>query len=318
MHLWFHRTAAACAMLALLCSPVRALTFLSVGSGELDGGYYRVVRAICDAANAAFRSELRCSAEPTPGSIYNLIALSQGDLDLALVQSDWLVHARRGTSVFARHGPDARLRTVLPLYPEAVTLIVRRDAAIAGFGEIAGRRVDLGHPASGRRATMERLMEEYGLKSQDLGATCELQPAAALSALCAGAIDALVLVAGHPNARLGEVLDRCDAVIVPIVGPEAERLLAADEGFVPVVLEAYLYPAQPEAVETIAVRATLVARDTMPDEPVRRIVEVIATQAARLGEREALLKGLDPARLARDAPVAPLHPAAASVLGLTP
>src|SRR5262245_50930544 len=75
------------------------LQFLSVGSGNLDGGYFTATRAICEVLNRAERGRLRCSPESTPGSLYNLVALENGQIDFALVQSDLHKHAFNGTSI---------------------------------------------------------------------------------------------------------------------------------------------------------------------------------------------------------------------------
>ena len=90
-------------------SPVSAagggLAFVSVGAGEVSGGYFAAVRAICERVNLVDRASLRCSPESTAGSIYNLFALRDGQLDIAMAQSDWHRHAWDGTAAFAARGP---------------------------------------------------------------------------------------------------------------------------------------------------------------------------------------------------------------------
>jgi len=112
------------ALLALLLAgPLAAqdLRLFSVGAGDVEGGYYSAARAICDAVNRAERGRLRCSPEPTSGSLYNLAALADGQLDFALVQSDWHKHAIEGGSIFATRGAMANLRSVMSLYPSRST-----------------------------------------------------------------------------------------------------------------------------------------------------------------------------------------------------
>ena len=62
------------AVLLALSAPLRSqdLTFFTVGSGELGGGYYVAAAALCDAVNRAEHGAMRCSPEPTSGSLYNL------------------------------------------------------------------------------------------------------------------------------------------------------------------------------------------------------------------------------------------------------
>ena len=66
------------------------------------------------------------------------------------------------------------LRNVMALFPEAITVLARPGAGIATLADLAGKRVDLGHPASGRRATAMRLIDALGLGPTDFAAQLEL------------------------------------------------------------------------------------------------------------------------------------------------
>ena len=164
----------------------RELRLFSIGSGDLDGGYFAAARAICEVINRTDGKRLRCSPESTPGSLYNLVALDKGQLDLAIVQSDWQKHAFKGTSVFASGGPMTRLRSVMSLYPEPFNLIVRKKARIESFRDLVGKRVDIGQPSSGRQATMRAAMEAFGIKLTDFQFVAELPSSDAIYELCGG------------------------------------------------------------------------------------------------------------------------------------
>ena len=106
--------------LIILCtpySPLRAgeLQLFTLGSGGVSGSYYAAARALCDEVNRSERGRLRCSPDPTAGSIYNLRALRQGQVDFAFVQSDWQRQAYEGKGGYANVGPMQDLRSVLGL-----------------------------------------------------------------------------------------------------------------------------------------------------------------------------------------------------------
>lgn len=267
---------------------------------------------LCAAVNDAARGQLRCSPEATPGSIYNLFALRDRQLDLAIVQSDWQAHAFRGSAVFAGDGPIAELRSVMALHLEPVTLLVRRGDGIAGLRDLAGQRVDIDHPASGRRATALRLMLAEGIDSVDFSAVLELQTGAALHELCAGRIDATLLVTGHPSPAVAETLAGCDVTIADLRGTGLTALVAGDDGFVAVRIAQSSYPELAREVATVAVRATLVARADTPDAVVEALVAAVLSAGSGLSAREPLLSGLAPGAMAADGLAAPLHPAAAA------
>lgn len=286
----------------------REMTFYSVGTADLDGGYWRVAGALCRLANEASGPSARCSPETTPGSIYNLLALRQGQLDLAIVQSDWQRAAWEGRLVDGE--PMTGLRAVLSLYEEQATLLVRDGAGIESFGDLRGRVVDLGPPASGRRATLTQLMAAFGIREEDLRDTVELATSSALDELCAGTIDAALLVVGHPSETVARVLATCDVDLLPVAGPELTELLATGDLMASVVpVAAYRIPGPDRP--TVAVRATVVTRAEADSVVVGAFVRAALRGLPQLRREEPLLSGLDLESMRDAGQTAPLHPAAA-------
>jgi TRAP transporter TAXI family solute receptor len=63
--------------------------------------YYPTGGAICRLVNKDRKSHgIRCSAESTGGSVYNINTVRAGELEFGVAQSDWQYHAYRGTSKF--------------------------------------------------------------------------------------------------------------------------------------------------------------------------------------------------------------------------
>ncbi len=198
-------------------------SLFTLGSGSVSGGYYEAARAICNAFNRHATADTRCSPEPTAGSLYNLVMLRDGQLDFAFAQSDWQGAAVNGTGPFAKAGAMTDLRSVMSLYPEMITVLARRDAGIETFGDLIGKRVDIGQPGSGRNASLARILDMLELGPADFGELSELPAESAISELCAGRIDATILIVGHPNATVGRALGTCDVDLVPFAGQKVER-----------------------------------------------------------------------------------------------
>src|SRR6516165_8364268 len=71
--------------------------FASVGTGELNGVYYPVGKAICEIVNRDLSIDgVRCSPETTPGSVYNIHAIQSGELEFGIVQADVNFNAYKG------------------------------------------------------------------------------------------------------------------------------------------------------------------------------------------------------------------------------
>ena len=105
--------------------------FVSIGTGGVTGVYYPAGGAICRLVNKNRKEHgIRCSVESTAGSIYNLNALRQGELEFGIVQSDWEFHSFKGSSQFKEQGADQDLRAVFSLHPEPFTVLARADSGI--------------------------------------------------------------------------------------------------------------------------------------------------------------------------------------------
>jgi len=300
------------ALIGLTAFPAQSLTFFSVGTGDVDGNYFRVAAAICALINRDMRDQMRCSPESTAGSIYNLQALRDGQIEIAIVQSDWQKHAVSGDSVFVDEGPMPGLRGVMSLYDEAFTLMARRDSGIRSFTDLAGKRVDIGHPSSGRQATMRVIMDLYRMRVEDFASVTELQLGPALADLCAGRTDATVVITGHPSASLQQTLETCDVELVALQGPEIASFVESRPEYNLAVIPAGTYMQVPTDVPTFAVTATMVAMDTADSAIVDLVVTETLNNLGGLRIAAPVLRGLDPPKMRSDGFSAPLHPAAAA------
>lgn len=85
---------------------------------------------------------------------------------------------------------------------DGTTLIVRRDAPIHRFPDLAGKTIAIPHRYSNQRILLEREMEKHGMTENDLK-TVVYPPPEMPSALQKGAIDAYIV--GEPFAARAEV-----------------------------------------------------------------------------------------------------------------
>src|SRR5215469_14015207 len=162
--------------------------FASVGTGELNGVYYPVGKAICEIVNQDLSIDgVRCSPERTPGSVYNTRAIQSGELEFGIVQADVNFNAYKGEGAWAGE-PFLDLRSVLSLYPELVTVMARTDSHIEDLAGLTGHRVNVGKIGTGIPATWEAIEEELRWRDNELVRTVGMRADATTSALCSGAI----------------------------------------------------------------------------------------------------------------------------------
>jgi hypothetical protein len=289
--------------------------FFTLAGGDVGGNYYAVARALCRAVNRDNPGVLRCSPEATPGSVYNLTALGRGEVDFAIVQSDWLKAATDGTGPFTRTGAITGLRGVAVLYDETLTILAVPEVAAGGLSNLAAKRIDIGPPGSGRRASVERILDAAGLPLTGFAAVTELPVQTAVAELCDGRLDVVALVSGHPDQNVGRAVTECGARLVPILSPDTRRKIAAIGLYRETGIPAGTYPGQAEAVATYSVSAVIVTLEDVPDRKVLALLQALSRNATALARSVAVMAGLEPPGTPADswpepAPV-PGHPALA-------
>ena len=308
-------TALAAAFSAL---PANALTFFDLAAGDIDGGYYAATSAICDMMNAKNTDVLRCSPESTPGSLYNLKALRNGDVDFALAQSDWQRRAYEGTDIFTAEGPLGTLRGVMGLYPEAITILVGRDSGIRSLRDLRGATIDIGQPSSGRRGTARYLLDALGLEEAFFTDILGLPSGTAVQEICNGQLDATILVTGHPNASIDRALSECGARLLPVRGADIDALLEDGQDYSISVIAAEDYPALETDVPTFGVYATLLTLERQSDVVVETLVRQTLSSLPLLAVRAPILSGLDREGMRTRGMTVPLHPGAEAAFDAAP
>jgi len=286
-------------------------TFIAIGTGGVTGVYYPTGGAICRLVNRE-RSEhgVRCGVESTGGSVFNINAIRNGELEFGVAQSDWQFHAFNGTSRFEEQGAFEELRAVFSVHPEPFTVVARADAGIETFEDLQGMRVNVGNPGSGQRGTMEVLMEAMGWTMDDFAVASELQAAEQSQALCDNNIDAMIYTVGHPSGSIQEATTACDSVLVTVSNDAVDQLVADNTFYRTATIPGGLYRGNDEDVQTFGVGATFVTSADVPEEVVYTVVSAVFENIDQFRSLHPAFANLDPAEMANDSLSAPLHPGA--------
>ncbi|GAB6041151.1 TAXI family TRAP transporter solute-binding subunit [Endothiovibrio diazotrophicus] len=283
-------------------------TFITIGTGGVTGVYYPAGGAICRLVNKdQDKHHIHCSVESTGGSIYNLNTIRSGELDLGVAQSDWQYHAYHGTDRFAEQGPNPELRALFSLHAEPFTVVARADSGIHTFADLKGKRVNIGNPGSGQRATMEVVMQALGWQKSDFTLASELKSAEQSKALCDNKIDAIVFTVGHPSGSIKEATTACDAVLVPVEGAAIDQLVADNAYYRKAVIPGGMYRGNDADVPTFGVGATLVGSTRTSAEAVYQVVKAVFDHFDRFRRLHPAFNHLKKAEMVKDGLSAPLH-----------
>jgi TRAP transporter TAXI family solute receptor len=289
-------------------SAVAADKYITIGTGGVTGVYYPAGGAICRLVNRGRKEHgIRCSVESTGGSVYNLNALRAGDIDIGVAQSDWQYHDYMGTGPFKEVGADKKLRSLFSLHSEPFSVIARADSGIKTFDDLVGKRISLGNPGSGGRATMQALMAIKGWTKDSFKETYELKATEQSAALCDNKIDAMIYSAGHPNGAIQEVTSSCDAKLIPVEGPDVDKLVNMYPFYAYTIVPGGMYNGNDNDVKTFGVKATFVSNENVDPEIIYQVVKAIFDNFDNFKTLHPVFSTLDPKDLVKSGNTAPLH-----------
>lgn len=287
-----------------------AQEFISIGTGGVTGVYYPTGGAICRLVNKSRKEHgIRCAVESTGGSVYNINTIKAGELEFGVAQSDWQYHAYNGTSKFSDN-PFPGVRAVFSVHPEPFTLIVRADSGISDFAGLKGKRVNVGNPGSGQRATMEVVMDAYGIGMDDFALATEFKGSEMAKQICDGNIDAMIYTIGHPSAAIKEATTTCDVNLVSVSGPEIDKLVADNPFYRTATIPGGMYKGTDGDTTTFGVGATFVTSADVSEDVVYVVAKSVMENIDDFRKLHPAFANLNPAEMVSDGLSAPLHPGA--------
>lgn len=288
--LWFSKLRTVAILLPLLgvclgTATAQDVNFFRIGTGSTAGTYFPIGGIIASAISSPPGSRdcvgggscgvigLVAVAQSTRAAVDNARQIQAGTLESGFVQSDIAYWAYHGEELFLTGGPLKALRVIANLYPETIHLVARSDAGIKTVADIKGKRISLDRPGSGTRVDAYLVLQAFGIADSDFEAFA-LSSGAAADALREGEIDGFFFVAGTPATAVLELAEEALVDLVPIAGPEVDKLLADVPFFTRQSLPADTYPGVP-AIETISVGAQWVVSAEVPEETVYAITAAL-------------------------------------------
>jgi uncharacterized protein len=262
-------------LVGLLSIPAFSAEFITIGTGGVTGTYYPTGGAICRLVNQYKKeTKIRCSVESTGGSVYNINTIKNGELDFGIAQSDVVYQASKGEGKFAGNAVP-KLKSVMAIYPELLTLVTRKDANINKLIDVKGKRINLGNPGSGNEATALTLFSESGIKKEDLAFAGALKASEMPDALRDNKIDGYFYMVGHPTANIKDASTSVDVKITPIDGANVDTLIKKYPYFAKADVPGGIYKGNDEPTPTFGVKAVLVTSDDVSVNAVYTVVKAI-------------------------------------------
>ena len=265
------------AMLLAVAGAQAKTQFVTIGTGGITGVYYPTGGAIAKMVNKKKKEYgIRATVESTGGSVFNVNAVMNGDLEFGIVQTDRQYQAVNGLADWKDKGPQKDLRAVFGIHPELLTLVAAVDSGIMDIKDLKGKKVNIGNPGSGTRQQSIDALEAVGINPEkDLKAE-SVKASEAPGLLQDGRIDAFFYVVGHPNGAIKEATSGARKVrFASVTG--VDTLLAKYPYYAKADLSIAMYPGavNDKDVETIGTKATLITSAKVSDAAVYAITKEV-------------------------------------------
>jgi TRAP transporter TAXI family solute receptor len=291
-----------------LSGTAQAETFITIGTGGQTGVYYQVGGAICRLVNrGSAEHDIKCT-HTTGGSVSNINGIRAGDLDMGVAQSDWQYHAYNGTAPDTfPDGKFEELRAVFSVHPEPFTVVARADSGIKTFDDLKGKRVNMGDPGSGARATFEVVMDKMGWSASDFSLAAELKSAEQSAALCDNKIDAIVFTVGHPAGTIKEATTSCDSRLINVDNDVIRKLVDDNPFYSMATIPAGMYAGTDEDTTTFGVGATFVSSTKTSPDVIYAVTKAVFENFDRFKQMHPAFENLKEEDMIKNNLSAPLH-----------
>ena len=308
---------------ALLGAPAAAqdITFFRIGTGGTVGTYFPIGGLIANAISNPPGSRacadggscgvpgLVATSVASNGSVANVAAIAAGTAQSGFVQSDIAYWAYNGTGIYNGRPRVDALRAIANLYPESVQLVVRKGSGIKSVRDLRGRKISLDEPGSGTLVDARLILQAFGMSEKDLQP--QYFPAQRVAdSLKDGTVDGFFSVSGWPQSSVAELAATIGIELVPIDGPEVDKLVGQFTFFSKEEIPDSAYKGV-DGARTVSVHALWITSIKQSEELIYKVTVALWNPATRKLLDSGHAKGRD-IRLetATDGLGIPLHPGA--------
>lgn len=270
-------------LLAAGCQKSGNLNYI-FATGGTSGTYYSFGGSIASIWNANING-MNVTAQSTGASAENLRLLNRHEADLAFVQNDVIDYAYNGTDIFAGE-VLTNFSAMLTLYPEIVQIAATKSSAIKTISDMKGKRVSVGDAGSGVEFNAKQILEAYGLTFNDINKS-NLSFKESSDGLQNGTLDACFIVAGMPNAALQELSLSSDIVLVSLDKIPVDEMLHKYKYYTEITIPANTYSKIDTDTRAIAVKATIVVNNNIPENIVYNLMKTLFDKKSDLATAHA-------------------------------
>ena len=271
----------------------------TIATGSKSGVYYpigevlnRILKEQCP--------DVTIKVYETDGSVDNLQMLTEGKVDMALVQNDIAYYACNGEAMF-KGNKISNISGIATLFPEVIQFIVRRECGINSLKDLEGKKIAIGGKNSGTRYNVEQILGEIGILDK---VTCiNIDAKDAMEKMKTKDIDGFVFTSGLPNPSIVELSKSVDINLVPIDLELTQKLVNKYSFYFPSIIPPGQYSGQLAELNGLEINAVLVSGPTLTENDQYLLTKYLFSKPNELGQAHPRLSKMTKATLRQQMPI---------------
>jgi TRAP transporter TAXI family solute receptor len=279
---------------------------LSMATGGTSGTYYGFSGIIAQVLNEKLADTLAITVESTGASKANVQLIDSNECQIAIVQNDVMAYAYEAKDMFDGESPVQSFSAIASCYPEQCQVIA--NESITSIADLKGKKVSVGDAGSGVEFNARQILEAYGISFDDIVVNNQ-SFADSADSLKNGTIDAAFITAGAPTTAVTELSSNFSFNLLGIDNEHVKILQDSYGFYTPVTIPAGTYSCVSEDVQTVAVMATIIARNDVSEDVVYAFTKALFEYKDDISAGHAKGKLLDPATAVSGVSI-PFHPGA--------
>jgi len=263
---------------------------IRIGAGSLLGSDYTVALELCKFIKLS-NTNVKCEAKSIKSSIKNLSYLQNNEIDFALVHANIATQAVEGKGCYANSQPMNNISQVLKLHDKTFTIIVRDNEKIKVLADIDGKKISKGSEYSDGSIVYNELSKLYNFKDEPVNIDINYNNYA--KEFCTGTVDAMILMAGHPNSLVSHIAHHCEINFVHIEDNKIEQFLLKNPEFHKTTLNKSVYSGITEDQNTFSVPVLLLTTNKIDQKLLKNFMRYFIKNLEQFKKSKKILNDIN-------------------------
>jgi len=280
---------------------------INLGTGGSTGIYFSLGGVIAQKLREGGAADI--TVQSTGASNENVRLVNANEVPLAFSQNDVAYSAFNGIEPYkSKH---ENLTFVVSTHAEVIHAMARAGIGVTKLEDFKGRKMSLGARGSGNELNCRQIFPFFGLSSNYENLSPVFLPyGESADQFKDRQIDGFLFTFGFPHPVIMDITTIHDVAYLPIAGKQADDIIAKFPYFVKTEIPAKTYNRQEAPVQTLGVKAMIIAHKNTPEDLVYAFVKGLFDNLEGIQASHSQAKQIS-LKTALEGRTVPLHPGAA-------